>query len=70
VVDFSVRINDMRLVATPANAVCDKRWIEVFFDSSATGPKARVASRRRLYLARTSGADLVKCASTLIATPF
>jgi hypothetical protein len=65
-----VRTSDVRLVATPANAVCDKRWIEVFFGSSTTRPKTRTVSRRRRYVARTSGADFAKCASTFIATPF
>jgi len=45
--DFSVRIRDERLVAMPANAVRATKWIEVFFGSSVTDPKARAASRIR-----------------------
>jgi|SRR4030095_10056129 hypothetical protein len=33
--------------ATPAKAVRATKWIEVFFDSSITGPIVRAASRSR-----------------------
>ena len=66
VADFSVRMSEERRVATPANAVCRTKWIEVFFGSSVTGPSARVTSRTRRYVASTEGSFFAKCDSTLM----
>jgi hypothetical protein len=64
--DLRVRTRDERRVATPANAVCRTRWIEVFFASSATGPSALATSRTRRYVASTEGSFLAKCDSMLM----
>ena len=67
VADFSVRISEERRVATPANAACRTKWIDVFLGSSVTGPNARATSITRWYVARTTGSVLVRCDSTLTA---
>jgi len=62
---LSVRMIASFRVATPANALSRTRWIDVFFASSRSGPRARAAFRMAWYVRATDVDDLAKWDATL-----